>query len=65
MQMGFVDIATVFEAMSCFYHYCPSQEARSTLTEEVTQRGTEECNGWNAETVYRGKRLHCCGNVGM
>ena len=25
---------TVFEAMCCFYHYCPCQEARLSLTGE-------------------------------
>ena len=28
----------MFEAMGCFYHYCPCQEARSFLTEEDIQR---------------------------
>ena len=30
---------TVFEAMGCFYHFCPCQELRSCLTEENIQRG--------------------------
>ena len=30
---------TVFEAMGCFYHYCPCQEARPSLTEEDIERG--------------------------
>ena len=25
---------TVFEAMGCYYHYCPCQEARPSLTEK-------------------------------
>ena len=29
---------TVFEAMGCFYHYCPRQEARLSLTEEDIER---------------------------
>ena len=29
---------TVFEAMGCFYHYCPCQEARLSLTEEDIER---------------------------
>ena len=28
---------TVFEAMGCYYHYCPCQEARPSLTEEEIQ----------------------------
>ena len=30
---------TVFEAMGCYYHYCPSQEARASLTGANNQRG--------------------------
>ena len=30
---------TVFEAMGCFYHYCPCQEARHSLTEDDIERG--------------------------
>ena len=33
---------TVFEAMGCFYHYCPCQEARLSLTEEVIERGNKK-----------------------
>ena len=33
---------TVFEAMGCYYHYCPCQEARPSLTEEEIQRGTKK-----------------------
>ena len=33
---------TVFEAMSCFYHFCPCQELRLSLTEEETQRGSKK-----------------------
>ena len=29
---------TVFEAMGCFYHFCPCQELRPSLTEEDIQR---------------------------
>ena len=31
---------TVFEAMDCFYHFCPCQELRSSLTEENNKRGS-------------------------
>ena len=33
---------TVFEAMGCFYHYCPYQEARLSLTEEHIERGNKK-----------------------
>ena len=29
----------VFEAMGCFYHFCPRQELRPSLTEENIKRG--------------------------
>ena len=33
---------TVFEAMDCFYHYCPFQETRPSLTEEDIERGLKK-----------------------
>ena len=30
---------TGFEAMSCYFHFCPCQEAKASLSEEETQRG--------------------------
>ena len=33
---------TVFEAMGCFYHFCPCQELRPSLTEEHIQRGSRK-----------------------
>ena len=33
---------TVFEAMGCFYHYCPCQEPRPSLTEEDIERGNKK-----------------------
>ena len=33
---------TVFEAMGCFYHFCPCQELRPSLTEEDIQRGSKK-----------------------
>ena len=33
---------TVFEAMGCFYHYCPCQEARPSLIEEDIKRGNKK-----------------------
>ena len=32
----------VFEAMGCFYHFCPCQELRLFPTEKNTQRGSEK-----------------------
>ena len=32
---------TVFEAMGCFNHYCPCQEARPSLNEDDTERGNK------------------------
>ena len=33
---------TVFEAMGCYYHYCPCQEARPSLTDADIQRGMKK-----------------------
>ena len=33
---------TVFEAMGCFYHYCPCQEARPSLSEEDIEGGNKK-----------------------
>ena len=33
---------TVFEPMGCFYHFCPCQELRPSLTEEDIQRGSKK-----------------------
>ena len=33
---------TVFEAMSCFYHFCPCEEVRPSPTEENIQRGSKK-----------------------
>ena len=33
---------TVFEAMGCFYHFCPCHELRPSLTEEDIQRGSKK-----------------------
>ena len=30
---------TVFEAMGCYFHFCPCQEARASLSEEEMHRG--------------------------
>ena len=31
-----------FEAIGCFYHFCPSQEVRSSLTQDDIQRGSKK-----------------------
>ena len=33
---------TVFEAMGCYYHYCPCQEARPSLTDADIERGIKK-----------------------
>ena len=33
---------TVFEAMECYYHYCPCQEARPSLTDTDIERGMKK-----------------------
>ena len=33
---------TVFEAMGCYYHYCPGQEARPSLTDTDIERGVKK-----------------------
>ena len=46
---------TIFEAMGCYYHYCPCQEARPSLTEEDIQRGTKKrkMDEWRRHYVMR------------
>ena len=33
---------TVFEAMGCYYHYCPCQEARTSLTDTDIEKGVKK-----------------------
>ena len=33
---------TIFEAMGCYFHFCACQEARASISEEETERGTQE-----------------------
>ena len=33
---------TVFEAMGCYYHYCPCQEARPSLTDTNIEKGMKK-----------------------
>ena len=49
---------TVFEAMDCFYHFCPCQELRPSLTEGDIKRGNrkreldELRRGYEQEKVF-------------
>ena len=57
---------TVFEAMGCFYHYSPCQEARSSLTEEDIERGNKkrEMDQMRGSTSKKKDiMLLNCGNV--
>ena len=57
---------TVFEAMGCFYHYCPCQEARPSLTEEDIKRGNKKTEMDQMRKQYikeKDKMLLKCGNV--
>ena len=33
---------TLFEAMGCYFHYCPCQEARPSLTDNEIMRGIKK-----------------------
>ena len=46
---------TVFEAMGCFYHYCPCQEAHPSLTEDDIERGNNKKNGPDEKAVRQRK----------
>ena len=51
---------TVFEAICCFYHFCPCQELRRSLTSEDIQRGSKkrELDALRLETIlYTRERL--------
>ena len=57
---------TVFEAMGCFYHFCPCQELRPSLTEQDFQRGSKkrELGALRRHYIQRkASRLLKCGNV--
>ena len=42
VQMGFADVATVFEAVGCFYNYFLCQKARRALTDKDNRRATKQ-----------------------
>ena len=48
---------TVFEAMRCYFHYCPCQEARPSLTDNENTRGKKEGKRPNAQGVYPTERI--------
>ena len=52
----FAHCNTVFEAMGCFYHYCPCQEARPSVTEDI-ERGNKKRNGPDEKAVRQRKRI--------
>ena len=57
---------TVFEAMGCFYHYCPCQEARPSLTEDDIECGNKKREVDQLEKQYMKENdvmLLKCGNV--
>ena len=56
---------TVFEAMGCFYHFCPCQELRPSLTEEDIQRGRKNRARCIETTLYTRERLQGYWNVGV
>ena len=43
---------TVFEAMGCFYHYCPCQETRPSLNKEDIERGLKKREMDNLRKQY-------------
>ena len=57
---------TVFEAMGCYFHYCPCQEARPSLTDNEIMRGIKKGNNTKcAKTISNGKgtKLLKCGSA--
>ena len=57
---------TVFEAMGCYFHYCPCQEARSSLTDNEIMRGMKKENKTKcAKNIFyrRDTNLLKCGSV--
>ena len=47
---------TVFAAMGCFYHYCPCQEARASLTEVDIERGNKKREMDQMRNQYIGEK---------
>ena len=55
---------TVFEAIGCFYDYCPCREARPSLTEEDFEHGNKKREMDQMRNQYVKKRLKRCWNMG-
>ena len=51
--------------MGCFYHFCPCQELRPSLTEEDIHRGSKKRARWIKTTVYTREKLQGYWNVGV
>ena len=56
---------TVFEAIGCFSHYCPCQEARFSLTEEDIERGNKKREMNQMRKQYIKEKKIVLLNVGM
>ena len=56
---------TVFEVTGCFYHFCPCQELRPSLTEDDFRRGSKKRARCIETTQYTKERLQCYWNVGV
>ena len=58
---------TVFEAMGCYYHFCSSQEACPSLTDQDIERGNKKRERWmicDENTLKRkDTKWKKCGNV--
>ena len=57
---------TVFEAMGCYFHDCPCQEARSSLTDNEIMRGIiKREQDQVRKKIYSTERIQNYRNVGM
>ena len=57
---SFVHCNTVFEAMGCYYHYCPCQEARTSLTDTDIERGLKKQQQERCVGITFNKRVSNC-----
>ena len=58
--------STVFEAMICFYHFCPCQKLRPSLTDEDIQRGSQkrELDALRGHYIQeKGYKIMKCGSA--
>ena len=56
---------TVFESMGCYFHFCPCQEARPSLTDDDIKRGTKKREMDIFEKTTFEKRILYRRNVGV